>query len=710
MPNTLYSNSGFRSGLWDDDYRHSLKKEGYSEALLEALNVSLSESGSVRRRPNFFKMTGFSTAAWAAPSSSYSASDEVLLIPFVTRKRWILVVQVNPANATILWVVPYDVDANSFESRITVTNTVFGFDAAVRGYQFEQAGQSMFIATRPDLVDPPGLVVRVYDDGSGPLNIEVVEFHHELSGLWYYVAGSGNVIPMDQGTTHNAQNAGTTVAITDGVTDAKNFAPAENEITAAEELFLARSVPPDSGNWCNIGSVDDEVGTISGRPFNISLTDPANPIHLSQFTPKWRHGTAADRYQGANCVTFYEGRLVLANTRSARSALSYVHEPTKMYFSALFDPYLIYPSPINGFADSPIETDLWSPLMGVVQWVRGSEQALFIGGNRGLSVIRPGITRAPQQVSIDSIGADDILPVIEQSGIIYQSADLKYIVRVDYQDTNGGYRVRYLNGNTKKQINDAIKLQLGTGYSSCPRCVYAVLDDGTMGVGHLFEDGAVSWSLYDTELGDIIDVVAIDSEVYALIDSGSGLALMRLDENDDYAGDNQETAALSSGRWKLADSGNFSAKVAVTARVGGGATQIHLGVFGTTASGYIQDGDMDLGDMYDTLTNVVCYRTFESIVTPMPAIPTASEGSAFGVRQRVVRAYVGFSETRNFNLNNKLAFKIVNLGAVQTEREQNSGVVEFEGGGEHSHELIDTITADGAHQFTVTSLIREVSA
>lgn len=730
MPTTLYTNPGFTKGLIDPEYRHAASLEGFSQSLLTARNVSFLKSGAVKRRPNFVKKTGFNstTTSWAAPGSTYDEDEPFLLIPFTGRNQFIIVVQVNPANAQELWIIPYDVANNSFDTRRTVVDSVYEFDAAsVKSWQYVQAGPSLFIATEPNLVDPPGRIVRVYDTGAAanPLQTDqsggvgvAAEFHGELSGFWTQITGTNLVFPTDLGTTHQriqsdgaVAPASESVPTTDGVTDAANFAPAADEVDSNYQLYLSNA-------WYDISSVAAYNAAI---PFQITLTGNTTGDHLSKANIKWRADTSANRRQGAKAITFYEGRLILGNTRQANGTRD-DDEWVRIYMSAPADPYLIYPSLWNAYPDSPIEVQLWSPSMDSIQWIVGS-RALFIGGKRGLSVIKPGITpTSVVQIPIDSLGADEVLPIVEASSVIYQSVDQTYIVRVDFNLGNDGYRITYLNDMIKNTISAATRLQLGTGFSQTPRCLYTVLDDGTMAVGHFNDDGSIAWAIWDTELGDINDVVALDNKVFVTVDDGAGgLALFELEEDADYCGDDEAAAAVVV-HWRVSESALKNTKVGVIATISAingvaiTARTVYLGLFETEADGDIYTTLPDaskayLEDIYDdyTFSSIVCVKPFGSEIEPTPAIPVKNEGTAFGIEHRIHKVRVGCVGTRSFKLYETQAQPISPMSQYIQELAQKTGFVQFTQGEWGTDDTIK-LRNDGCHQFTLTTVVREVSA
>jgi len=722
MPNTLYSNNGFRRGLWDAEFRHAVTRDGFNEACLEIKNWAIQDSGAVSRRPKFRKVTGFSGTAWTSSSVNYDQAQPALFIPFTSRKRWIIAVQKHPSDNTKLQVIPFDLDGNAWEAGIQVTSIIAGFGGSEKDYQFVQAGPSLFIATRNALLleRSGGAVVRVFDDNTGPLNFEVCQFDRELAGLWQQVAGTPVADPMNLGKTNPPTN-GAPNNPADGVTDAANFAPAVDELlnpftgspdAVGFEVFL-------SNQYYSI--VTAASSTAAPVPFRITVAPATTGKHLSSARLRARRIADAENAIYAFAVAFYEGRLILGGVTQT-SGIARLGDRVRMLFSGASDPFLLLPTIIDSNEDSPAEVILFSQQMDVIKWIAGS-QGLFIGGSRGLTAIKPGITPASIiQVPIDALGADGIQPVVEQSGIIYQSADLNYLVRLIFNFNTDGYAVQYLNDTCQKVVRESTKLQLGTGYTALPRCLYAVLDDGTMAVGHMFDEKVTSWSIYQTELGTIVDVIAMDDEVLVLVDDGTnGKALMRLEEDEDYVGDNQELATISGGQWKVADKGNLSTKVAVVGAVGG--VLVHLGLFQTDGSGFIKNeidglpgataGDKFLNEIYGAIfSGVRVYRPFDSVLTPTPVIPTAQEGTAFGVEQSVVAARVGFVGTRQFMFDKETLDPNAPMQVNLVELPKRDGFWRFNGGqaAPWSYEGVNKILGVGAFQCTITNLVREVAA
>lgn len=742
MPNTLYSNNGFRSGLWDGEFRHALTRRGYNEACLELKNWSINDSGAVQRRPKLTKRA-FTNASWVSGSANYDEEEDALIIPFTSRKRWILTIQRHASLDYRLVIGVFDVDANSWETGLTIdepATVVFGFNTNVAEYQWAQAGPSIFIATRNVyLPTPPGVLVRIYDDGTGNLEGEVCEFYNELPGLWFNVAGNVELDPVDLGTTSERliSNGGVdpvTVSegIADGVSNAKNYAPADQVVY--------------DGDFINILGVDYEIDSIAAYnasvPFRITLdfagAKPDTVTHINSARLTWLSRTQHIRYAAAMAVNFYEGRLIIGNILvpdllpvsstlpTIASVLTNITEKkTRMLFSASNDPFFLRPCEISTAVDDdlPIDVNIYSPQVDEILWVAGT-RGLFVGGKRGLAAIRPGITPTSLAVEpIDAIGADEITPVAEQSGIIYQSADRNYLVRLVYNFGTGGYDIQYLNGNCQKVVRQVTKLQLGSGGTVAPRCLYAVLEDGTLAVGHIFseQEREIAWSIFDTELGDIVDCIALDDYVYVVVnDANDKKALFRLDEDDDYVGDNAEAAVKSSGNWKVSDLGNLDTKVVVIGTVTATGEQVHLGLFQTNASGFIRnelDGDNEasVGDDYlidiygDIFSAVTVMRPFDSVLTPTLAIPTANEGQAFGSEGRCFKARVGMLDTRQIQVGNHYMVKTAALTTTLTELPQKTGFAKFDGD-EHKDEIITTIRGVGAFQATITSLVREVGA
>lgn len=729
MPTTVYSNLGFAAGLLDPEYRHAAHEEFFNQAALTLTNFSILPSGAVRRRPSFVKKNNFVDATWAIvdpvdTAALYDNTEPALHIPFITpRRRLILTFQLNPATDNELHVDAYNIDADDWR---TVNGAPLLYpggsvwsDDDIKQMQYVQAGASMFFCLPRDAglffgSDGPGYVGRVYEAAAGTLHVEFVSFKHVLTGKWDYlgVATLTNSFPTPSDFGKNDGSTGP-ASQRDNVA---NFTNTIEEIANGDELAVRGR---DGGVlWRTILDVDDLRVGVPTHTHQITLDDTpdtgatSDMIHAAGLQyRKALSGTNVQRFQTTYCVGFFEGRLVLATTSDDPDDI------TRVKISAANDPFLLHPSDYDVDESSPVDATLYSPTLDRILWVAGSK-ALFVAGSRGMSVVRPGLTSLSLNVDpVEAVGASRLMPAIDKSGVIYLSADGREIVRLDYSQNTDGFEPLYTSRRCLSHVSGITKIQVANGGGTSSKRILAVLSNGNLAVGHMNES-KVSWSLFNTEVGDIVDVVAFEDDVYVIVeDASSQKALFKLVEDSNYVGDIVEAATLVASKWRCTDAALKSTKVGVVVTFAGtgplsAVTTIYVGTFSTEADGDIVDEAGNyLHEVYAdyTISSVTAYRVFGSKVVPTPAVPVRNEGQGFTPVKRVHRVSVGCSATRNFRVNGIHAFTEIPLGATLVERSPASEFVPFQDGAWQEGEDLQ-IEGFGLHQCTITGISREVTA
>jgi hypothetical protein len=315
-----------------------------------------------------------------------------------------------------------------------------------------------------------------------------------------------------------------------------------------------------------------------------SITDDSNSA-----TPGWTAGLAnsTDLFR-PRLASFYRGRLVLAGSTS--EAAGDLYQPTGVWMSSTFDPYVIMPADFylnldNDSTDiipagAPIQAEFFSTDSERFMWAFEGNR-LYFGSEAGVYVL----THPEGQLTSANVGVEKVLDlgIDPQSGFTVRDNTPVFSTRGGrligalYDFGTDGYGRADIQGIADHFQGTFKSIAIDEETPSDPvRRLWCVKDDGTLYQATLYADHA-AWSKIDPPTGwTYQQVVTLDGKAYFTLHRSLGadsrMGLATFDESSDWALDFQydqvttpsATTNISSTDWTFSNGVDVFAVGSVT--------------------------------------------------------------------------------------------------------------------------------------------------
>ncbi|RMD97814.1 MAG: hypothetical protein D6816_17025 [Bacteroidetes bacterium] len=472
-------------------------------ALLEAYNVQISDTGSLKPRFSLQRVDGFTTT----PSQF---SDGENLIPYRS---------VQSADAYLVSVVgnvlyAYDLWSDTWS---TIGSVVSGVGPT--GISYAQQGSKLYLAgfagLRPVIVEKISGGWRLWGEGAaGATDNQNHQIFSEISGLWALSSTLPNSV----------------VAIPN------TGAAANGEIGATS--LPTDTILPENTLESLVAVVTDEEVTLTTAATRRSFYSHKLAVHSDAIDPGFRAFAFVPLF-----VESFKGRLVFANNRFASPVLDKPNQENRVSFSKANDPRVFFPAaPV--LDDSPIDVYLESK-GGEIVWLKAHQRFLFVGTQGGLHVFYADVLTPNTATAISTIPASvaNIEPAVSESALYYVDESRRRILAVPFDELSQSFRPTVANYWSERLFDVEIEKLLYIPKSAAPLSgLIAVLADGSVFVGAEPRSKAnpaepLSWYKVETDVGIIVNALFLDGEVYFVVRSGASTLLYRATDDPDIAVD-----------------------------------------------------------------------------------------------------------------------------------------------------------------------------